>query len=182
MKYFYFVCQNVKIKLEWHLSRCWCLGTFLTYIFHKASTVKKWIFTSKELILFKWKFLKHKTQLSRSRQSFTLALEFLPSLCHCSCAPRQLMSAVHLGWRRGVANGWPCFAKRNAVNSCEASPTAFQRTQLQWQDLGKKSKADVKLWRLRVNWVLCFKNFHLNRINSFEVKIHFLTVETLWKT
>ena len=38
----------------------------------------------------------------------------------------------------------PGFAEQNAVNSCEASPTAFQRGQLQWQDLGKKSKANVK--------------------------------------
>ena len=154
---------------------------FLTYVFHKVSTVKKWIFTSKELILFKWKFLKHKTQLTRSRQSFTSALDFLPKSCHCSWVrwkavgdASQLLTAFRLA-KHGQPLATPLRHPR-----CTAD-ISWRGAQLQWQRLGKNSKAKVKLWRLRDNWVLCFKNFHLNRINSFEVKIHFLTVEALWK-
>ena len=94
---------------------------------------------------------------------------------------RQLMSAVHLGWRRGVANGWPCFAKRNAVQWCEASPTAFQRGQLQWQDLGKKSKAKVKLWSRHVNSGSKNLKKYSTRSFPFDLKIIIFDVTAFQK-
>ena len=60
----------------------------------------------KDLVEYFLRFLL--SELARWLQNFTLALDFLPKSSHCSRAPRQLMSAVHL-WvterRRGVADG-----------------------------------------------------------------------------
>ena len=149
--------------------------------FWKAVTSKIIIFRSKgkDLVEYFLRFLL--PELTCRLQSFTLALDFLPKSCHCSC-PRwkavgdasQLLTAFRLA-KHGQPLATPLRHPR-----CTAD-ISWRGAQLQWQRLGKNSKAKVKLWRLRDNWVLCFKNFHLNRINSFEVKIHFLTVEALWK-
>ena len=76
---------------------------------------------------------------------------------------------------------WPGFAERNAVNSCEASPTAFQRGQLQWQDLGKKSKAKVKLWSRHVNSGSKNLKKYSTRSFPFDLKIIIFDVTAFQK-
>ena len=149
--------------------------------FWKAVTSKIIIFRSKgkDLVEYFLRFLL--PELTCRLQSFTLALDFLPKSCHCSCPRWKAVGDASHHWTafRLAKHGQP-LATPLRHPRCTAD-ISWRGAQLQWQRLGKNSKAKVKLWRLRDNWVLCFKNFHLNRINSFEVKIHFLTVEALWK-
>ena len=119
--------------------------------------------------------------IGKMASKFYVSLRLFAQIQPLQWRAHQLMSAVHLGWQRGVANGWPCFAKRNAVQWCEASPTAFQRGQLQWQDLGKKSKAKVKLWSRHVNSGSKNLKKYSTRSFPFDLKIIIFDVTAFQK-
>ena len=101
----------------------------------------------KDLVKYFSRFLL--SELAWWLQNFTSALDFLPKSCHCSRAPRQLMSAVHL-WvterRRGVADG------TDRASLSEMRSTAARRRPQLFSALSCNGRIWAKSLRLMQNF------------------------------